>query len=762
MRALLLVLLILASTIPFSNAAVAEDGSVVCPAHVAVLPEDASMLEISETNSNADELIITSTAPSTLEIGNATSSVQNGVQVWSVPISANTGLAPGRYPLNVSLLAEGNVLASCTLDVWVRGASALVLGLEGPSVFTVQESTRTGIAVNLTNVGAYDENVTFSMTTTSHWDWGWTLNGVQVEDASTSVDVGELIYIGAWIDVAAVEDSRPLAGEGPMFTISVVSSFDGRGDAWSFVLAMEEVYRVNLTTASPEAKLDPGNDVRVPVVVTNIGNTPATVEVLVSLLDEDGEEDSRVEPSDRFVIEGWTVALFGTLPQVELAPGASRTFEVGFLAPWMNEGHLHVQVSSRIGSHYDTVDLTSEIEIVRSFAADFLTPRCNDLEVDAPCTLQAMLTNTGNYDDVAFVDLNLVEQAEGIVVLEEGTLSKELAPGKSATITVGHLTAHPEALAFMEAQLEWRIGPLGEEATATANLDLRIAPRVEWVVVDVKDERVGNTVSVSATLRNNGNLFDGLQVSMKSSHGVPMGLLPPENAVYEEGDMGIRMFEIDGIPIGSNISLRAWYELPNDEEANGTVFVNLSLQSKFVPDQIFVHQTNASYLGIRWQPATEPVGIEWRNITSGAMTFFAGAWHILLAVVIASAVVQRALKRRGDLQEQQAARQPLAPKEPERVEDWMAAFQRPPEARPLEPSRTVHPDAFRKAFENRSSPPTPAPTPVDPALAQAATAVLDATTSLQANQRLDSLASSLSKTEAPSEIDRLLDDLDLG
>ena len=96
MRAQLLVLLILASTIPFSNAAVAEDGSVVCPAHVAVLPEDASMLEISETNSNADELIITSTAPSTLEIGNATSSVQNGVQVWSVPISANTGCRGGK------------------------------------------------------------------------------------------------------------------------------------------------------------------------------------------------------------------------------------------------------------------------------------------------------------------------------------------------------------------------------------------------------------------------------------------------------------------------------------------------------------------------------------------------------------------------------------------------------------------------------------------------------------------------------------------
>ena len=72
---------------------------------------------------------------------------------------------------------------------------------------------------------------------------------MKVEDPNVSVDPGELIYIGAWIDVGVVgDDGLPLFGTGPSFTLTASSTFDGRGDAWTFILAMEEVKRVALSS----------------------------------------------------------------------------------------------------------------------------------------------------------------------------------------------------------------------------------------------------------------------------------------------------------------------------------------------------------------------------------------------------------------------------------------------------------------------------------------------------------------------------------
>ena len=74
----------------------------------------------------------------------------------------------------------------------------------------------TQVAVNLTNVGSEPDEVQFHMDTASGWAWGWTLNGVKVEDPNVSVDPGELIYIGAWIEVGVVgDDGLPLFGTGP-------------------------------------------------------------------------------------------------------------------------------------------------------------------------------------------------------------------------------------------------------------------------------------------------------------------------------------------------------------------------------------------------------------------------------------------------------------------------------------------------------------------------------------------------------------------
>jgi len=761
MRARVMVALLLLTLLPLQPTAAEGSTDLACPNHVAVLPEGSTVLQITQHDGAGSTLNVSTDAPPSLMVGNVTAQVVDGVRTWSIPLQAATGLEQGRYALNISLMDGADAVASCSLDVWVRTASALVMGVQGTSTFTVEESTRTGVAVNLTNVGALDESVTFAMTTNSDWTWGWTLNGVQVDDPNISLAGGERTYIGAWIDVCRVENSQPLAGEGPAFTITASSSFDGRGDAWTFVLAMDDVFRVDLAPSGENLTVAPGTDGRMEVLVTNVGNAPRTVRLHLNLLDEEGGVDASVDGTDRFLHDGWTVALFGTLPDVMLDAGATRRIEVGFLAPWADLGWLNVRLTAQMGDDVQSVDINASIMLERGFQMDLHTPRCPDLVVDEPCIVNATVHNTGNYDDVANVVLTLTEQAEGIVVLEPGTSRIALSPGQSATVTLATLRAHPEALAFMTAELNLALGPEAADFEPYANMDLRIAPRVAWTFVDVVDERVGNTISISSTLRNDGNVVDGLVISMKSSHGTPMGLLPPDDAIFDGEGENVRTFELEDVPLGANISLRGWFEVPNDHEANGTVFVNLSVRSRYVPDQAFVHQTNASYLGVRWQPQADAKGIQWSDISDGALTFIGGAWHVLLALLVAAAVVQRAMRQREAMNAERALLQPLPTADPERVEDWMAAFERPRSIPEPAPSRSVRPEDFQAAFAARSRPLAPTAPAPDQGLADAASTVLDALSATAAVRTLDAIAEQLQSPAPKSDLDALLDDLDL-
>ena len=93
----------------------------------------------------------------------------------------------------------------------------------------------------------------------------------------------------------------------------------------------------------------------------------------------------------------------------------------------------------------------------------------------------------------------------------------------------------------------------------------------------------------------------------------------------------------------------------------------------------------------------------------------------------------------------------------------MAGFQTKQTAPTPAQSPTVDAGAFEQAFRNRSTP-SPAPAPAPPvALTEAASVVLDVRTSQAAVERLDALAAALPPApEAASDIDALLDDLDLG
>jgi hypothetical protein len=277
-----------------------------------------------------------------------------------------------------------------------------------------------------------------------------------------------------------------------------------------------------------------------------------------------------------------------------------------------------------------------------------------------------------------------------------------------------------------------------------------------------QEEDARQRVSVTTTLRNDGNVVDGLVVSMKASHGMNMGLIPPLGAEYEDGADPVRSFEIEDLPIGDNITLRAWFDLPNDERVNGTVYVNLSVRSRYVPEQTFQETVIAPYLGVPWQEGANEQGFDLGALAGQAWGLFQVTWHIVLAVGVATVILNRAIHRRAD---QRAERiKPTAEQRPkETSEDWMAGFQTKPSTPAPAQSPTVDARAFEQAFRNRSTQ-SPAPTPTPPvALTEAAAVELDVRTSQAAVERLDALAAGLPPApEATSDIDTLLDDLDLG
>ena len=761
MRAAMLVLLLMLSTLPLSHVGAEDSPTLTCPEMAPLVPGQPTSLTIVQVGLGASSLAFADITD--IQITGVANTTEGSTRTWTATLTASLDAPSGHADLTVNLSDGAGTVSSCTIDVWVRSPSALVLGISGDSTLTVNEGVTTQVAVNLTNVGSEPEDVQFHMDTASDWAWGWTLNGVKVEDPNVSINPDELIYIGAWVEVGVVgEDGLPLFGTGPSFTLTASSSFDGQGDAWTFVLAMEEVKRVSVAVQQSTQPVAPGTDERVEVVVTNRGNVPSTVGLSLIALNPDGTTVDGFEPIDRFQRDGWTAALFGALPTVPVQPGASRTIEVGLLAPWVNEGRLDVRLRANIGSATSEVDLVGEIDLRRSFEVSGITTRCADLEVDRSCEIRANVRNTGTFDDTATLEVQLREEAQGIVNMTVLTERLALNHGGNQDIVIAHVRAHPDALAFQSASLEVFLGPEGETLDMVQNLDLRIAPHVEWVFDSVvQEEDARQRVSVTATLRNDGNVVDGLVVSMKASHGMEMGLIPPEGAVLDDDAGPIRSFEVEGLPIGNNITLRAWFDLPAEESVNGTVYVNLSVRSRYVPEQTFQETIVAPYLGVPWQKTSTDGGFDLQGMASHVWGLVQVTWHIVLAVGIATVVLNRALVRRAG---QRAERTAMSPdqKPQETVEDWMAGFQTRQEQPVREVSRSVDASAFQEAFRNRSNP-SPAPDPAPPtALTEAASIVLDARTSQAASERLDALAANLgAPTHEGSEIDTLLDDLDL-
>ena len=646
--------------------------------------------------------------------------------------------------LNITTDMDSSFIISQIL-VTIAPQSNLTFGVSGVSTFTVDAGTRTSVAVNITNNAMLDDNITYDIYSASAFNWGWTMNETAGNNAFETLVPGQLSYVFVWIDIPKVIDGAPLQGQGPQFTLKAVSGLDRALSQWSFNLIYDSFRNASIDFAEPNLELAPGEDGRLEVTLRNTGNVDNRMNLSMQAIDENGDTLNGFAKSDRFENDGWTIALFNGVEDQSLAPNESRTIDIGFQSPVQYSGSINVRFFVfAVGAYERTYSIDIGATIVRERAgeATLSTTGCNNLLPSQSCNSTIEVTNTGNAID--YYSLELLSAPE-FVNVSVPTTGIEITSAFSDEFPEITITASSDSIAFENGNVSIAVNFLNSEQLQIINIPVKIAPVINWSFENVVEEIDSKgRLSIAMTLRNQGNAFDGLVVQLQSSHSTDMAFVPPAIAIVEEGVENPRSFEIYDIPVGSNFTVVAWVEIPVDQQANGTIWINTTIRSKFSPEIEFIHTSSIDYKGIPWQPAAaedEPI-IDFAQIMSTTWEVLKAWSFVIMAVFVASMILLKANTDRITRKTDEAVRSELYAqknKGPEQVDDWMGKFSQRSQQPEIVSTTHVQKEHFEQAFTSRAGVSQPAAQPVDQSLRDAASIVLEAHDTLNSKMSADDL-----------------------
>lgn len=607
--------------------------------------------------------------------------------------------------------------------------SDLQYGVNGDSQFVVDPGIRTNLAVNMTNYGLFEDNVSFSIQTNSNWVWGWTMNNTVDQTSYEYFTPNQLCYIYLWIQVPEVINSQPLFESGPRFSLVATSSLDELTTIWNFDLLMSEFRNVSIVEQGTNLSLDPDSSGRTPVTISNVGNVENLVSIDLQVIDEDGIPIIGVPISDRIEYNGWIIAIFGGYEDEFIQPTDFRTFEVGFQSPNFNDGHIDVRVLiTPIGAtdRIKSVDLQTAIVWHRELDADLISDDCSQLLPTKTCGANLRIYNEGNYQDNYLLE---IIEAPNFVNLSLGTASLEI--GKNSFVDINSLTvtANQEASAFANGDITVAISLLNSiREPVMINFDVVIAPEISWSVQNLVEETdaIGR-FNIAMTLRNDGNAMDGIIVQLQCSHFTEMSFIPPNGAIYEAGIEYPRSFEINDISLDSNFTVRAWANIPLDQTSNGTMYLNISIRSIFTPDEPIQFSTSVDYFGTKLQSSevktNEKTLGDYVEITVEIVT----SWFwIIISVLASGLIINKALRDRSSRLENQTMIDALnTSNNPVKQDDWLAKFESKSVETVAIESPEMASERFARSFKNRAGEIKPVTAPIDEKLRDAAALVLD-------------------------------------
>jgi hypothetical protein len=645
-------------------------------------------------------------------------------------ISADSDADYGVYNLSLRFTSLNDVNWNQTesFQTQITPYSNLNFGSSGVSSFIVSPNTRTSVAMNITNNATLEDEVTFNLYSNSDWNWGWTMNSTDGANAYETIQPDSVIFIFLWVDVPSVIDGSPLFNDGPRFQISAVSSIDGGVVQWSFDMLMSQFKNASIDQSGPDAVVEPGGVERVSIDVRNTGNSANYLNITLEAIDAQGIPIPNIPNFDRIAFDGWTVALFGGLEENILQPNESRTIKIGFQAPLEYSGEIDVRVRVFAGGamqNLRTIDVGGSIDWERNGSVHLRTDGCRSIVPSETCSADIEVYNGGNAVDSFAYSITQVPNFVSAQLIQTTT---ELQPGEYVNLTLVEITANASALAYELGEVVIETYFLNSNTSVgTSRISVKIAPVIQWNFTEVVEEidRDGR-LSIAMTLRNEGNTADGLQVQLQSSHSTPMSFLPPSFAVYEQGIEYPRSFEVSDIPIGSNFTVRAWVDLPQDQTTNGTVWVNTTVRSQFEPSNLFVHTSKGDYIGVTWQEEVEEESLDVFGMISLGFDILK-AWSLMIgAVLISGVVIYKSIVSRNMRTAEQRQLDALSqPKPQQTAGDWMNKFSASEPEVVKETSVQVNPEHFKQAFQKRSGEYKQASAPVDAALTQAATSVLE-------------------------------------
>ena len=742
----------LAHAEPEVNAREGEIAGITAPSEVIVHPNETVNTYITLHNLvtvNQEFTVSVVSMPSMLNAGGLPQSevlVPNHLKqvVFGISADMNAMYATHQVEFSVTTDYDETYSRSVWMNVTVAPYSNLKFGSDNSTTFTVDELVRTGVAVNITNNASLPDNVTFDLYSPSNWNWGWSIESNSEGNAFIEINPNSLAYVYFWVDIPAVENGMPLAGTGPRFTLTGISGLDKEIISWSFDLHMNQKRNVSIDEVEKDIELAPGENGRMLVSVRNVGNTPNRLNITLQGLNEQGEPLQGYPASDRFNYSGWTVALFGGLEELLLQPNESRTVEIGVQSPNIFNGELNVELQVFANGAQELTKVTrvkASINRTTNATLSYTQEGCSMLLAEVPCRSSLSVENTGNSYNSFTLRFNDVSDEFTATLAQESLL---IQVGQKKTFSDLFINVTEGTLAFTQGEVVVEL--LGDELTVldSVNIPVRAAPVVKWSLSNiVEDINSKNRLSIAIDVRNDGNAIDGFVVQLQSSHSVPMGLIPPEGAVFEEDVEYPRSFQLNGVPLGSNLTIRAWVDLPTDQKSNGTVYINTTILSIIATEeQTFLHTSQGDYLGTPWQDLEEvDEGLDWNQIAATSWAYTKAWSGVIFAIIFSGLIIYKALidrQRRID----NDATLPYQHVQSE-ASDWMDKFQPPvvsaSESNTVKDAPQVPKEAFEAVFRQQAGTSNPAAPPVDERLREAATLVLDARTTQANLEKADAL-----------------------
>lgn len=616
---------------------------------------------------------------------------------------------------------------SVNVDLMITAPSNIKFGNTQSSTFVVDPGIRTNVATNITNNATLSDDVTFSLETDSSWNWGWTMSEVDGSTSRLELAPDTLDFVRIWVDVPLVLDGAPLANQGPTFRLIGTSGLDKVTIEWSFVLEVTAYRNATIDAVQSDVVVGPDGNTRVDVVVRNTGNTPDTLSMTLGNIAINGQTTNSLD-ADRISTNGWTVALFNGFEDVQLDPNETRIVEIGIEAPAVTTGTISVDlIVHPTNFPFRTVRETATVNVswVRDVEHSLVPMDCTYLQPGSTCTGMINVKNIGNFEDAIVVDfVTAPDFVTNITILET---AKTLQRYEESVFKAIEFGISDDATAYEQGEVQFELKLNDGNVLERYSIDVVVGPNVAWSFVEGQSEIDSkNIVAFTVQLRNDGNLEDGLLVLLRSSHSTEAGFIPPVGAITQGKTELPRIFELNNLSRGTNLTLRGTAELPSDQEVNGTLTLDIVVRSVFDPETEFVYTIEKEFLGKDWLTTQKEEGYSFSELIEDIGLIVRGWWLVVVGIAVSSVILNKAVRDRMARNEREKLLRHTHEKPEETQEDWLEKFHKSTEDQTtVVESPVVTSDAFTKAFRARSAPSQPALEPLPEPIRDAAAIVLD-------------------------------------